>query len=48
MTKVNVCYVKAGDELNIPTENIICTKAVQPRMGMQQREPELEIWFLED
>jgi len=48
MTKVNVCYVKAGEELNISVDNIIHVGKTQPRMGMQQQEPTLEIWYVEE
>jgi len=50
MTKVNVCYVKAGEELNVPTKDIIHVRVAPPQgmgMGMGRKEEKtLEIWFV--
>ena len=50
MTKVNVCYVKAGEELKVPTKDIILVRVAPPQgmgMGMGRKEEKvLEIWFV--
>ena len=52
MTKVNVCYVKAGEDLKIPKDDIILVRTAPSRgmgIGMgRTEEKSVEIWYLEE
>ena len=47
MKKINVHYVRAGDDLEVPKESIIHARVMPPRMGMTREEKTLEIWCVE-